>query len=385
MADNVFNADGQYLVRVRDDLAAREELTSRVSGLKSDLKRREKSIAAEEKSINDEISSTVKKRRNGVESQYDRQISDIRSKRKKVESEKSKKISEAKSSRLQEETKHIVSDSKEAEKELRKLFRKNNVPAFCSSKLFYVMFMPDGMTQIFMMVVGYLVAIVGIPWFFTWLIRKTAINSSTMSDGGKTAVTVVIALLFIAIVGFAIFMLYKKVKVPHAETLRQGARYRKAVADNDKQIRDRKRSINKDEDISRYDLGDVDERIQQAIEEEEVVQEEKSRALQEFDDSTADNIRMEIEERRLPGLNEMKQDRDARAAELAQSEADLNEKNRIISNEHAAHLGEDMMRRDKIEALIQIMESGQAATVSAALQLYKNPPPVNNSSAPRGQ
>jgi hypothetical protein len=180
-------------------------------------------------------------------------------------------------------------------------------------------------------------------------------------------------------------MLYKKVKVPHAETLRQGARYRKAVADNDKQIRDRKRSINKDEDISRYDLGDVDERIRQTIEEEEVVQEEKSRALQEFDDSTADNIRMEIEERRLPGLNEMKQDRDARAAELAQSEADLNEKNRIISNEHAAHLGEDMMRRDKIEALIQIMESGQAATVSAALQLYKNPPPVNNSSAPRGQ
>ena len=33
MADNVFNADGQYLVRVRDDLTAREELTARISGL----------------------------------------------------------------------------------------------------------------------------------------------------------------------------------------------------------------------------------------------------------------------------------------------------------------------------------------------------------------
>ena len=385
MADNVFNADGQYLVRVRDDLTAREELTARISGLKTDLKRREKSIVAEEKSIYDEITSTVKKRRNGVESQYDRQISEIRSKRKKVESEKNKKISEAKKSRLQEETKHIVSDSEDAEKELRKLFRQNKVPAFCSSKLFYVMFLPDGMMQIFMMVVGYLVAIVGIPWFFTWLIRKTAINSSNMSDGGKTAVTVVIAMLFIGIVAFAIFMLYKKVKVPHAEILRQGARYRKAVVDNDKQIRDMKKSINKDEDVSRYDLGDVDDRIRQTMEEEEVLREEKIKALQEFDESTAGNIRQEIEERRIPGLNEMKQDRDAKTAELSQAEAELNEKNRIISNEHAAHLGEDMMRKDKIEALIQIMGSGQATTVSAALQLYKNPPPVNNTSAPRGQ
>ena len=385
MADNVLNADGQYLVRVRDDLTAREDLTSRISGLKADLKRREKSIAAEEKSINEEITSTVKKRRSGVESQYDRQVSEIRSKRRKVEAEKSKRISEAKSSRLQEETKHIVADSKEAEKELRKLFRKNKVPAFCSSKLFYVMFMPDGTTQIFMMVIGYLIAVVGIPWFFTWLIRKTAIDSSNMSDGGKTAVTVVIAMLFIAIVGFAIFMLYKKVKVPHAETLRQGARYRKAVADNDKQIRDKKRRIDRDEDVSRYDLGDVDDRIRLTIEEEEVVREEKNRALQEFDESTADNIQKEIEERRMPGLNEMKQDRDARAAELSQAEADLNEKNRIISNEHAAHLGEDMMRKDKIEALIQIMDSGQAATVSAALQIYKNPPSMSSSSAQREQ
>ena len=373
MAENVFYEGGDFLIRVRDAVNAKLNLEQQISEMNGELKRMDKGISSENKDIQDEISTTIKKRRNDVEDEYDKQLSQIISKRKKVESEKEKKIDQAKASRIKDETKGIVSDSKDAEKELKKLFRQNKVPGFCRSKFFYVMFMPEGPVQTLMMVVGYALLFIGVPGLITLLIRKTAINHSTMSDGTKTFLTVVIAAVLVLLLAGAIFLIYVKVKVPHAIVLQQGRKYRRAVAENDKQIRSVKKSIEKDADESRYDVGEFDQRIREITDEEENVREEMHNALKDFDDQTAENIRREIEDRRNPKLNEMKENRNGLAQQIEQAESKLKETSLVISRDYASHIGEDMLRQDRLDELIAIIQSGQASTVSEAISVFKNP------------
>lgn len=42
-----------------------------------------------------------------------------------------------------------------------------------------------------------------------------------------------------------------------------------------------------------------------------------------------------------------------------------------ITNQYASYLGEEFCREDKLSDLIAIMEEGQAATVSEAINFYK--------------
>ena len=69
----------------------------------------------------------------------------------------------------------------------------------------------------------------------------------------------------------------------------------------------------------------------------------------------------------------MKQQKAAAEAELEQTEKALQEKSLEISRDYASHLGEDMMRVDRLEDLINIINAGQASNVSEAIAYYKNP------------
>ena len=259
MAENVFNEDVEFLIRVRDAVAEKDRLTAKASELKGVLKKQEKELASEEKSVQDEIASTTKKRRGEVEEGFDKQISVIKSKKKKAESEKEKTIDAGRESRIREEAREHVEDSKEAEKELKKLFRKNKVPRFARTKLFYVMFMPDGPLEFAMMLVSYLVLLAGIPALITWLVRILFLKDA--SDKTKTILTILIPSVLIVIFLLIIFMIYVKVKARHRETLRLGRKYRNMVSRNDRKIREIKRDIENDTDESLYDLEAVNQKL----------------------------------------------------------------------------------------------------------------------------
>ena len=49
----------------------------------------------------------------------------------------------------------------------------------------------------------------------------------------------------------------------------------------------------------------------------------------------------------------------------------LQEKSLEISENYVSHLGEDLLRPDKLEDMIHIMRSGEAATVSGAIACYR--------------
>ena len=372
MADNVFREDREFLIRVKSAVIEKQALEQRIREMTAEQKRLEKSIAAEEKSIQDEKTSTVKRRRAEVQSSYDKQLSQVRSKKRKAESEKGKIVKSGKADRIKDETRDIRQDSNEAEKEHRKLLRQNNVPAFTRTKLFHVMFMPGDGLQMLMMVVLFAIFLVGIPFVFTFLVRKLFINPSSMSDGARTALTVIIPMIMIIIFIVAYFLIYVKIKVPYIEVLKQGRKYHKAVVENDKQIRSIKRSVRRDQDESRYDVKDVSQRLAEIAEEEEEIREQKHRALVEFDESTARNIEAEIDERRKGALSELKEQKGGLSLQIDEASRSLQQKSLVLARDYASHIGDEMMRTDRLDELIAIMDSGQAVTISSAIAVYRS-------------
>lgn len=372
MADNVFREDREFLVRVKNAVIEKQALEQRIREMTAEQKRLEKSIAAEEKSIQDEKLSTVKKRRAEVQGSYDKQLSQVRSKRRKAESEKGRIVKSGKAERIKDETRDIRRDSNEAEKEHRKLLRRSNIPAFARTRLFNVMFMPGDGIQMLMMVVLFAIFLVGIPFVFTFLVKKLFINPSSMGDGAKTAVTVIIPMVMIIIFIVVYFAIYIKVKVPNIEALKLARRYHKAVVENDKQIRSVKRSVKRDQDESRYDVEAVRQRLAEIGEEEEEIREQKHRALVEFDESTARNIEAEIDERRKGALAELKEQAGGLALQIDEASKSLQEKSLVISRDYASHIGDELMRTDRLDELIAIMDSGQAVTVSSAIAVYRS-------------
>jgi hypothetical protein len=371
MAEGIYNEDGAFLARVRDAVAEKDRLTARVSELKSAFRKLEKDAQTEEKSIRDEIESTVKKRRGEVEDSFDRQIGAVKSKRKKADAEKERLVDEGKASRIREQSREHVEDSREAERELKSLFRKKGVPGFARTKLFYVMFMPDGLAELGMMIVCYAILFLGIPAGVTllanWLWLKDA------SDQTKTVLSIVIPAVLIVLFLGLIFLIYVKVKSRHIDTIRLGRRYRTMVRKNDRKIREIKRDVEKDTDESQYDLGDVNERLAAIISEEEEIREQKNDTLKRFDEETAVGLKQEIEERRNPHLAELIQAKEETGAELEATEKALQDKSLEISQDYVPRVGEEFLKPDKLEDLISILQSGEADTISGAIAYYKNP------------
>ena len=169
-----------------------------------------------------------------------------------------------------------------------------------------------------------------------------------------------------------IFCIYVKVKARHRETLRLGRKYRNMVSRNDRKIREIKRDIENDTDESLYDLSEVNQKLEEISAEEEAVREQKAEAMKAFDEETAVNIRNEIESRRMPHFEEMKQTKEATEREMEETEQALQSKSLEISQNYVSHIGEDYMRPDKLEDLIAIMQTGEATTISGAIACYRS-------------
>ena len=371
MPEGIYNEDSAFLTRVKDAVAEQERLSLRVEELQGILKKQEKDVQSEENSIRDEIESTVKKRRSEVEDGYDKQISAVKSKKKKAEAEKEKRIDAGKASRIKEESKEHVEDSKEAEKEMKKLFRKEGVPKFARSKLFYVLFMPESPAEYGMMLFCYAMIFAGCPAIVTCLARWIFMRDA--SDKTKTILSIMIPAVMIILALLIIFLIYVKVKSRHLKTLRLGRKYRNMISKNDRRIREIKRSVENDDDESIYDVSDVNERIEVIAGEEEDLRDQKSATLKTFDEETAGELKREIEERRNPRLNELQEQRDNTSAELEATEKALQEKSLEISQNYTSRLGEDFLKQDRLEDLLSILQSGQADTISGAIAYYRNP------------
>ena len=369
MPENVFNEKADFLLQVRDEVAKRDSMTAELDKMKTYQKKLNKNIGAEEKSIADEIASTIKKRKQEISATYDDRLDDNRARKKKVASKRDKKKNQRMNERIEDETKHIKENNRDLEVELKTLLKKNKVPSYCSTKLYFIMFNPHGMGEIFAMLLSFLVYFAGIPGLVALLVKNFYLEGK--KDINEAFWVVLIVALGVILQLIIYFLIFNSTKVKHGDVMAQARSIRDKMKANDRQADAIKVSINKDKDESAYNLDSYDEKMAKLDEEADTIGDEKKEALKVFEEKTKQLIIDEINGRRLQTLEDMKAEKKELEEKITKGEKMYSDKVLQITKDYASYLGEDMCKQDKLNDLISLMADGEAETVSQAISLYK--------------
>ncbi len=369
MSENVFNEKEDYLINARDEVIKRDNMAAELEKMANYQKKLSRNIAAEEKSIADEIASTIKKRKQEISDTYDERLDDNRARKKKVSDKRNKKKNQRMNARIEEETKDIRENTRELEVETKTLLKKNKVPSFVSSKLFFVMFMPRGIGEVGAMLLSFLAYFAGVPSLVTILIAQLVLKNKEGINTPFWCILIAAVLVILQLIIY--FVIYSTTKLRHHDVILQVRSIRDKIKANSRQAAAIRNSISKDKDESTYNLGAYDEKLASLENEADSIGTEKQEALRTFEEETKQVIIDEINSRRLQTLEDLKTEKKELEDKIAKGEKMYSDKVLQITNQFASYLGEELCKQDKLSDLIALMEDGEAETVSEAISLYK--------------
>lgn len=366
MADNVFEKDQDYLIKARDTVNKLEELRDELDQMRLTQKKNARSIAQEEKSISDDINTTLKKRKEQIALSYDKQIETNNSKIKQIQSKKDKKKNQRMEARIESETADLKEQNRQLRIETKTLFKRNHVPSFCNSGLYYCLFSPKGMNEFLKLLLILALCLVGIPGIVLLILLHTK-----FSEGSHTAACILIASIIIIVEFILYFVVFSSTKVKHRDSIAEGRKTRDKIRANEKAIKAIKNSITKDKDESIYNLGKYDKKIKQLERDGDDISDQKKEALKLFEKETQQLIVDEIQGRRKPKLDNMKEEAKKLEAKISDTENQISVLVKTMTDEYETYLGKDYCTEEKLSDLISIMEEGSASTVSEAIKVYK--------------
>ena len=367
MQDSVFNENVDYLYQVQTDLEAVEQLKKELAEYKNQEKNLKKAITTEEKSIQDEIAQTIRKRKNEIEKTYDDQIDANKNKSRNVRARRDKAKSKRVDERVSYETAELTEENRQLQVEMRTLFKAHHVPAFCRRELFYSLFMTKRFLEIITLVVAILIAYIAVPALLYLLSAHVLFKDSAYQTYLCTLLVSVVLFAF----SFIYVMMMNKVKIRHYDTLMEGRNIKDQIAANKRQMKAIRNKINKDKDDSQYGLDKYDAKLEELDQELEQISKEKQDAMTVFENETKQILTNEVNDRRLGRLEQMKESIDEMEEHMTVLDEDIQNSSLAIANNYGAILGKEFCTPAKVADLISLMEDGTADTVSEAIAAYK--------------
>lgn len=367
MQDNVFNENVDYLYQVQTDLEAVEQLKNELAEYYNQERNLKKAIATEEKSIQDEIAQTIRKRKNEIEKAYDGQIDANKNKTKSVRAKRDKTKSKRVDERVSMETADLSEENRQLQVEMRTLFKAQHIPGFCRTRFYYALFMTKRFSEVLTLLLSILVTYVGIPALMYFLSYHVFFKDSKQVT--LLCTLVVSATLFL--LGFIYVLMLNVIKIRHYDTLKQGRSIIDKIAANKRQMRAIRNKINKDKDESVYGLDKYDDKLSELEQELEGISLEKQEAMTQFENETKQLLTNEVNDRRLGYLEQMEENVEELEKQIAVLEDDIKNSDLAIINNYGAVLGKEFCTPAKVADLISLMEDGTAQTVSEAIAAYK--------------
>ena len=334
---------------------------------KNQEKNLKRAIATEEKSIQDEIAQTIRKRKNEIEKAYDSQIEANKSKSRKMKMKRDKAKSKRMDERVSEETADLTEENRQLQVEMRTLFKANRVPSFCRSGLFYSLFMTKRIHEILILIVACLLLYAVLPaamYMLSILVFFKGVKEVTLFSVLTVTYTV-------SLVSLIYTILLNHLKVKHYETLKEGRVIKDKIAANKRQMRAIRNTISKDKDDSQYGLERFDDKLSELDDELRNISKEKQDAMTLFENETKQLLTDEVNDRRLAKLERMKEDIEMLEDNMAVLEEDIKASTIAVANNYGAILGKDFCTPNKVADLISLMEDGTADTVSEAIAAYR--------------
>ena len=357
--NNVFQLGADYLLGAQEALRVLEADRTKLEEGTVTEKRAKKAIAAEEKSIQEEIESTLKKRKEELAVSYDKQLDVLHGKTREVHTKRDRRKEKYMSARMAEETAEIKEKNRQLLIEMKTMFKQAQVPAFCGSSWYFRLFMPRRFTDFLVLALVILIAVVGLPGVLYYFLAKQPLIL-TIS---------VVALLTLEFTVY--FVICNITKLHHYDVILEASKIRSQMFANVKQMKAVKNSIAKDKDESGYDLSKYDEKLSELANEAQAIGNKKQQALTEFEQNTKQLVTDEIINRRMPKVQEMKTKREQLELMIAELEKKVQQETLEYTQNYAKYLGTNLSKAEGLADLIAIMAEGSADTVGDAIAVYK--------------
>lgn len=325
--------------------------------------RLDKLISAKEKELNDEMESTLKKRKNELVSTYETQLSTLNARNKKVKTKKEKDKGVKVSERIAEETAELREKNKELLLEIKAKMKADKTPRLCNTALFYACFMPKSLSEILLFILQLLIVFLVIPFGIYMLFFAEKFGELALA---------VIYVIMILLVGGIYLAVNNKVKEKHLETIRAVRGLRNQYRRNVKNIKDIQKGIRNDSDESTYGLEQYDDELNEINGEILRITEEEKTELSKFESVTTPQIKAEIKSRYEEELTSLKEKQTETIAEQKKMEEKVKEYSLMMSKQYEMYLGKDMLTVAKLDKLMAHIQKGEAADIGEALALENN-------------
>jgi uncharacterized phage infection (PIP) family protein YhgE len=331
------------------------------AALTSEEEKLERLIENTQKDITEEISEVNKKRKKEIDDAFDEQIDKVRAKMRKVRDKRDKRKNTKVSERISAETETLREENHRLNLEAKTIFKQNHMLSLCNSKLYFALFSPGGFSDILTILGTIIITLLVIPCgIYYFLLPKE-----------KILYLIIIYFITVIVFGGLYVFIGNHTKDKHPEAVKEVKKLRNIIKSNDRKIKAIKKEIIKDRDESGYGLENYDEELNTLDKEQADIANQKKEALLVFENTTSRMIADEIRAKHEDGLSKMKQDYDTICAEVKKVDARVKDLSIKVAREYEPFLGKEFLTPDKLEALTNIMQAGNAANISEALTFYK--------------
>lgn len=359
--NNILNGGVAELNVLKGELEKQSEIRSAVTQSNVYKQQLEKQIAAEEKLVQDTINATIAKRKNEISKTFDKEISKEKDNLRGIKSRKEKAKNKGIRDRISSETSHLVEANKALHSEIRTAFGNKGIPKYCDSSWYYALFMPKSIKEILVFILVAIFLVIAFP-----MILVNVIN-------GKWWLDIIVYVLTVMITAAIYVTIYLLTKDKDKALLVQMRAKRGDIISNEREIRRIKRAIKTDKDESMYNLGEYDSRIKMSEDTINGIVAKKNEALADFEQNTKNTIIQDITNQSKEKIEELKAELKKAIETKNENEKKQQEVTMSITSKYEALMGKDMLDIVKVEQMIQLINEGNAANVSEAINKLRTP------------
>lgn len=349
-----------FLKEAKEALLQLEAAQVRRDELDLTEKKQAKALAAEKKAVEDQVNSTIKKRQDELARRYDSEIAKVQDAMKKIKAKREKAKQQSMKERISGQVAPYQAENKEMKDKIKGIFKQQHVPGFCNSHFFYSLYFPRTMKELFTMLLTFVICFVAIPYGIFQLLQEP-----------KTWMLILIYLGIALVFGGLYIVIGNMTKDKHLATLQEVGQIRRQIAKNKKKMKSIQKGIKKEKTEEHYDLSNFDAELAEKEQQRVELQAKKDEAMAHFQSTVKPAIIEEITAGTRDKIAKMEAEHTQTVEALQQRTSQIKEDSFRLSRDYEAHIGKEFMQKDKLDALVVMLQSGQATSITDAENLYQ--------------
>lgn len=338
-----------------NDLDEAEKDKTRLTG---ELKQSEKAYSSMEKSVAEEITTALKKKKEEIAATYDRELSQYQDQIDVCKTERAKAKANAIAQRIQVETAPLNQQNQQLEAQIELKFKENKVPVVCKKRAISMLFFPKNSRDWTIDILVGVGLIFFIPLFFSLAISNR----------------LVLAFTFFVYVG-ALFTVYlyllHKYMLKFAGVNEEVEELRKQIRINNKNKQLMMNRIKKSQDETGYNLGSFDDKITGIQQVMQNTVEKRQEALENFESEIRHQITADITAANKDELLGLQQEFESKRQELSDKKEEIEQIEKQLKEEYEPVFGKDLLYKQRLNKFDSFCQENADLSLEEALTQYR--------------